>query len=109
MPDLACFDSSRAAISSFSATAESACMTAISSPGMMPLAGVSGRPSKSCCAAPVATITWPGRELSSSAPANPIATTHRGLNTSHANCAAIAAATLPTPPTMTTRPPPSQM
>src|SRR5690242_6903288 len=82
-------------------------MTAISSPGTMPLAGVSGRPSKSCCAAPVAMTTCPGRASLSRAPASPMDRTQRGRNTSQTNCAVMAAATLPTPATATTRPPPS--
>src|SRR5438552_3891097 len=73
-------------------------------PGTTPLASVKGRPSMSCCMAPVATMTRPRRPPPSRAPARPIAIRHRGLNTSHAYWAAIAAATLPTPPTMTTRP-----
>src|SRR5205814_3482695 len=65
--------------------------------------------SRSCCTAPVATMTWPGRAPSSSPPASPIPIRHRGLKTSHAYWVASAAATLPTPATMTTRPPPSQI
>src|SRR5207253_534374 len=78
------------------------------SPGMTPFLSVSGLASTSCWAAPDATMTWPARTPSSTPPASPIAITHRGLRTSHAYWAAIAAATLPTPATMTTRPPLSQ-
>ena len=75
----------------------------------MPLVSVSGLASMSCWIAPVATTTRPLRARLSSSPASPMEMMHRGLNTSHAYWAAIAAATLPTPATMTTSPPASQI
>src|SRR5438034_1660929 len=82
-------------------------MRRIPRPGMTPLVSVSGRASMSCWMAPLATMTRPRRERLSIAPARPMEIMNRGLETSQAYWAAIAAATLPTPATMTTRPPPS--
>src|SRR6266540_2809119 len=99
----------RAARNSVSVTAGWAAITDMPNPGITPRCLTSGRASMSCCTAPEATTTCPGRTLFWRPPASPMEIRHRGLKTSHAYCAAIAAATLPTPPTMTASPSPSQI
>src|SRR6266851_2890818 len=71
-------------------------------PGSTPFLLVSGLASKSYCTAPVATMSRPRSPGSPTPPASPTEMSASGRYASHTNCAAIAAATLPTPATTST-------
>ena len=71
-------------------------------PGSSPFLFVSGLASKSCCTAPVATISRPRSPGSPMPPASPTEMSACGRCASQTNCAAIAAATLPMPVTAST-------